>query len=92
MRQSLAAGLADLNAAAADTTATKQSLINQFQASQTAEQAAAADSDQRACIHSVRGVVLRNLQGQAAVKDVIAHEIEALKARVAAMQANAAGQ
>ena len=98
MRQSLAAGLADLNAAAADITTTRTGLINQFQSAQSAEQAAASDTDQRACIRSVRGVVLRNLQAlnQAGVpipiKDVIAHEMKALQARVAAMQANAAGQ
>ena len=92
MQQSLVAVLADLTAAAASVTTTRQSLITQFQSAQTAEQVSSADGDQRACIHTVRGIVLMNLQGPVPLKDVIAHEIGALQARLTAVQANAVGQ
>jgi hypothetical protein len=92
MQQSLVAVLADLTAAAASVTTTRQSLITQFQSAQTAEQVSSADGDQRACIHTVRGIVLMNLQGPVPLKDVIAHEIGALQARLTAVRANAVGQ
>lgn len=37
-------------------------IIGQFQAATASEQNAVADSDERSCINSVRGLVLRNLQ------------------------------
>jgi hypothetical protein len=84
--------LADLSAAAATPATTKQSLIAQFQSAQTTEQAAAADADQQACIHTVRGVALANLQGPAPLSAVISHEIRAVQSRLAALKAYGIGQ
>jgi len=92
MQQALTNALADLNAAVAAPGTTKASLASQFQSAQATEQAAAADNDQKACIHTVRGPALANLQGPATLSGVIAHEIGQAQSRLAALKAYGVGQ
>jgi hypothetical protein len=71
--------------------------VAQFQAALAAEQSAAANRDQQSCIHSVRGIVLKNLQlvNQAGapfpLKTVLQYEIGALGKRLAAVEAGGDG-
>jgi hypothetical protein len=92
MQQALTTALADLTAAAATPGTTKGSLANLFQSAQATEQAAAADRDQKACIHTVRGPALVNLQGPAPLSGVIAHETQAIQSRLATLKAYGIGQ
>jgi hypothetical protein len=92
MLQALTSSLADLNAAATSPAVTKAALLGQFQSAESAEQATAADGDQKACIHSVRGPALVNLQGPAALSGVISHEISQAQSRLAALKAYGVGQ
>jgi hypothetical protein len=104
MEQSLRTSLAELNAASANAATgttqlqpTREGLIAQFQSAMAAEQQAAANRDQKACIGSVRGTVLRNLQTvnlagvPPPLNSVLKHEIQALSTRLAAVQAAGSG-
>ncbi len=97
MQQSLSVSLAELNAASANAATTREALIAQFQSAMANEQHAAADRDQKACIASVRGTVLRNLQTvnlagvPPPLSSVLNHEIQALGTRLTAVQGAGSG-
>jgi len=94
MQQAVTQSLSDL-ASAALRGATRSELTSLFESSLNTEIASAAGPDQRNCVSSVRGLVLRNLQSVLQTADgtplpidaVVQHEIVALHGRLAAASA-----
>jgi hypothetical protein len=93
MERSLRESVGALRIAAAQQTE-RSDLAAEFQSAQEAELTRASDEDERACIRSVRSVVLMNLQHVLTARDgtpvavsaVIQHELVALERRLAALE------
>ena len=97
MQQSLEVALAELRAADQNAVPRAQ-LVAQFQSALTFEQGATSGREQKACIQSVRGTVLKNLETLTAngatipLKAALNHEIASLQGRLPAVQSGGGSQ